>query len=302
MSSTSPDIIGDGPIERIVISCVTFDTVKITDPIKYYDATKAYLLHYCEEDSNYEEYFERVLEILGEYFDTSVNVYGDNDSKKGKPDLNNSSKVQNAEDPDKRMVKKLIVEDVNEPVFNFQNMLKVLFNIMSEERSSDSKSKNPIYVNISAGTSEYSAAALIASMMFDNVIVFSVFTKEHTVDNKNQKLYYDENGKFIGLARAVKDPTPINNFSIPRPDRNVVLSLRLYSEEEFPSATRMIEALKDKGLWGKPDGNLPNEKMRFQRQFIDRWLNEGLIEKKRRGEYLLTASGKFAVDTYYVNE
>jgi hypothetical protein len=65
-------------------------------------------------------------------------------------------------------------------------MPKVMFSIMSEERSSGSKNKNPIYVNISAGTSEFSAAALIASMVFDNVVVFSVFTKEHTIGDKKE--------------------------------------------------------------------------------------------------------------------
>lgn len=59
--------------------------------------------------------------------------------------------------------------------------------------------------------------------------------------------------------------------------------------------------LKNKGLWNKPDGGHPNEKMRFQRQFVDRWLKDGLIEKGGRGQYTLTAHGKFAIGMYYVD-
>ena len=92
--------------------------------------------------------------------------------------------------------------------------------------------------------------------------------------------------------------------------------------EKFPSATRMIDALKDYtcveggdvlNLWdwdADPDDvvgssaerKLSNEKMKFQRQFIDRWMNDGLIRRVGRGDYKLEPHGKFAIDTYYTNE
>lgn len=301
MSNGTSDRDMNGPIERIVISCVTFDTVKITDPIEYYDATKAYLLHYSNEGSTYSEYFNRVLEILDGRFDTAVRKYTGRRESAGE-EIIDFGKKPIGSDSGMKKVKKLMIKDVNEPVYDFQKMLKTIFSIMTEERATDPKSKNPIYVNISAGTSEFSAAALIASMMFENVVVFSVFTKEHTIRDDDRKLYYDEKGKFIGLSKAVKDPSPINSFSIPRPDKNEILSLRLYCEENFSSATKMIKALKSKGLWGPPDGDLPNEKMHFQRQFIDKWMNDGLIRRERRGKYSLTEHGEFAIKTYYVNE
>lgn len=72
----------------------------------------------------------------------------------------------------------------------------------------------------------------------------------------------------------------------------------------------MIKILEKNNLWRKLGETAPNpekdtlvnKKMRFQRQFIDKWVRDGLIEKESRGNYFLTAHGKFTIDTYYVGE
>lgn len=277
-------------IDRIVISCVTFETVMITDPIEHYDATRAYLVHYSKNDDEiYSMCFNRVLDILESSFNTIVFDYGMLEDEHYSGSIGTEIKKQ----------KNLKVIDVNgEKVYKFQDMLKVLFSIIRKERLISAK--NPIYVNISAGTSEFSAAALVASMMFDNIEAFSVGTKNYTIEGLEP--FKDKTtNEFIGLSKAVYPPRTINGFKVSLPEKNNILALRLYSEENFPSARKMIIALKEKSLWNKEDGNLPNEKMRFQRQFIDNWLDSGLIEKKGRGKYSLTPHGQFSIDTYYVD-
>lgn len=277
-------------IDRIVISCVTFDTVAVTDPIEHYDATKAYLIHYSKnEDDVYSVCFRRVLDILENNFNTNIFDYDMSEYGYDSGSIGTEIKKQ----------KRLTIIDVNnEKVYKFQDMLRALFSIIRRERSISDK--NPIYVNISAGTSEFSAAALVASMMFDNVEAFSVGTEKYTIEGLDP--YRDETTKeFIGLSRAVYPPRTINGFKVSLPEENNILALRLYSKMDFPSATKMIRSLKKNNLWNKPDGNLPNEKMRFQRQYIDNWLDNGLIEKRNRGHYSLTPHGQFAIDTYYVD-
>lgn len=192
---------------------------------------------------------------------------------------------------------------------------------MECERKDPESLKNPIYVNISAGTSEFSAAALIASMMFENVEVFSVPTNEFMI--KDDRLYNDEDNNFVGLAKSVKTPRPIKNFSISRPDKRLILSLRVYHEEGYPTSTRTIEALRDFTCtvndktfnlwdWDETDqSKIPhvyeksvtaNDKMKFQRQFIDKWMAENLIIRIGRGSYKLSSHGEFAINTYYTNE
>ena len=298
-------------VERIVISCITFDTVKITDPIIHYDATKAYLVHYCDKKRNgektfYNELFDTVLEILDEHYDTTLLEYNVEECRY--EDTQTGSETVMIDRPSKKLVKELTVVDVNEVVYDFNVMLKTVFSIMNFERKLDEDSKNPIYVNISAGSSEFSAAALMVSMMFDNVEVFSVHTKEHMI--KNEEHYY-ENGRFVGLAKSVKEPMPITNFTIPRPDKRLILSLKVYFNLGCLSATETIRKLKEYSytengekikLWDWSDKEQPNEKMIFQRQFIDRWVSEGFVNRISRGTYELTDHGRFTINTYYVNE
>ena len=312
------------PIERIIISCVTFDTVKITDPIEFYDATKAYLVHYFKKENRYELVYQRVLEMLDEKFDLTLMDY---DLEKGRCENkvhedNEKTPVTVSKDGKiNKIVKELSIVDVNQVVYDFQEMLKTMFSIMECERKDEDDLKNPIYVNISAGTSEFSAAALIASMMFENVEVFSVNASEYTVSDNS--LYSDENGKFIGLAKSVKEPYSIKSFSIPRPDRRLVLSLRIYHENGYPTAAKAIEALKTAtysvdgkifNLWDWED--TPQEekfkvqdekltakdKMKFQRQFIDKWMAEDFLIRVGRGSYKLSSHGEFTVETYYTTE
>ena len=194
ISSSSKSIRNTGrSVERIVISCVTFDTVKITDPIIHYDATKAYLVHYCNKEpikkkTFYNELYDTVLEILDEHYDMISLKFDVGGCRYEESPIGSETVL--IDRPSKKLVKELTVVDVNEVVYDFNVMLKTMFSIMNFERKLDEDSKNPIYVNISAGSSEFSAAALMASMMFDNVEVFSVHTEEHMVDDL--KKYYDE--------------------------------------------------------------------------------------------------------------
>ncbi len=313
ISSSSKSIRNTGrSVERIVISCVTFDTVKITDPIIHYDATKAYLVHYCNKEpikkkTFYNELYDTVLEILDEHYDMISLKFDVGGCRYEESPIGSETVL--IDRPSKKLVKELTVVDVNEVVYDFNVMLKTMFSIMNFERKLDEDSKNPIYVNISAGSSEFSAAALMASMMFDNVEVFSVHTEEHMVDDL--KKYYDENGRFVGLAKSVKEPMPITNFTIPRPDKGLILSLKVYFSLGCPSATETIRELKNYSytengeevkLWSWDKKELPNEKMIFQRQFIDRWVSEGLVDRISRGTYELTDHGRFTINTYYVNE
>jgi predicted transcriptional regulator len=48
---------------RVVISCVTFETVKITDPIKFYKADKVYLLHMADRKI-YKQFLDAVESTL----------------------------------------------------------------------------------------------------------------------------------------------------------------------------------------------------------------------------------------------
>lgn len=270
-----------GRRERIIISCVTFETVKITDPVKFYDATKVHLIHYVrdplsESGKIYTEFFERVCEIILENATIPVEIISH-------------------------------VENVND----FTSMLRTVLCIIEEENQKDEFPD--VFVNISAGTSEFSAAAAIASMMMPGTIPFSVSTTDYQVKNVRE-IFYDEETP-VGLTKSVRNPKCLPKYSVQIPDRNVVLGLRILNEMNKKKLSTkgpdVIRALRESGLWRREAGeiNLDNhgkikitrsDSVYYFRDFVDKWLSEGWVYRDEfRKRYFLTNEGKIVLDTFY---
>lgn len=272
-----------GRRERIMISCVTFETVKITDPIKFYDPTKVHLIHYVRDPSSekgkiYTEFYDRVCEIIKE---------------------NAAAPIE-------------IIEHI-EKVNDFTAMLRAVLQIIEKERSNEEPSD--IFVNISAGTSEFAAAAAIASMMMPGTIPFSVRTIEYKVKNVKDTFY--ENGKPIGQSRSVKDPKCLPKYTMPIPDRNLVLGLRILDDmntkKRLPKGPDMIKILKEKDLWRREteEDTSKNEhdakakvtrsdSVYYFRDYISKWLSEDWVYKDEfKKRYFLTDKGKIVLGTFY---
>ncbi len=167
---------------RVMICCVTFETVKVTQPIDYIKAEKIYILHFGNPGTVYAEFYDEVVRSLK---DKGIDQ----------------------------------VEEVNIEVYRFSILLEKLVSIMTKERVEG----NDVYVNISAGTSEFAAAATVAAMMVEGVKPFTVHVKKYTIPNEEgiRKAYF-ENDKPVGNAKEVRDPVPLPVFPIEMPPRDLV--------------------------------------------------------------------------------
>jgi len=267
--------------ERVMISCVTFETVKITEPIKFYDVNKVHLIHYIKNPGSdtgtvYREFYDEVCRLIGKNSDNRIEI-----------------------------------EEHEERVSQFLPMLRLIMKIIEKELNSEEPVD--LYINISAGTSEYTAAAVIASMMNSDVIPFSVGTDEYTVrDDKVRDAFYRD-GMPVGLTEKVFEPTIMPKYSMPMPEKNLVLGLRVLNEmikaKHNAKGPNVIKNLKEQGLWRRFDveydkhGNPKPEKgdsVYYHRDYVEKWLSKGWVEKddfyKR---YILTEEGKKIVDTFY---
>jgi hypothetical protein len=272
---------GSGRRERIVISCVTFETVKITDPINFYDATKVHLIHYVKDPSSdngkiYIEFCERVCEMILENATIPVEIIRH-------------------------------MENVND----FTTMLRTVLCIIEEENQKDEPSD--IFINISAGTSEYAAAAAIASMMMPGTIPFSVSTVDYQVKNVKETFY--ENDKPVGLTKSVRDPKCLPKYSVSIPDRNVVQGLRILDEMNKKKLSTkgpdVIRVLKESDLWRRDSGEITfdyrgmtkitrSDSVYYFRDFVDKWISNGWVYRDEfRKRYFLTDEGKIILDTFY---
>ncbi len=282
---------------RIMIACVTFETVKISDPVDYYEANKVYLIHHSSEKHPvYQEFYDRTVELI---------------------DRNSNGKVE--------------VIEVHKEVWKFGTMLRTVVGIIDSELASNPDCE--IYVNISAGSPEYTAAAAIGSMMYDEkyIVPFAVSGDEYTVqeDADIRKCYFEnemdmETGEGrlvpVGLSKSTKEPVKIPHFHIKKPSRELVLGLKIYKQHSEleggryrrVTAPAVIEDLKEAGLWNhsvdpSDSSKVKNEKssnaVYFHRDFIERWLKHRWVERDDTGKkYILTDEGRRVIDTFYTDE
>ncbi|MCL1811805.1 MAG: DUF6293 family protein [Methanomassiliicoccaceae archaeon] len=264
-----------GRKDRVVVSCVTFETFKIADPVAYYAATRVHLIHYTDQSNErnriYNEFYEQVCRMI----------------RKSMP---------NAE----------IIEH-EAMVFDFTVMLRTVLNILKEEGDAD------VFVNISAGTSEYTAAAVIASMMNPHTVPFSVSTKEYSIPDEELRRIYYSGGVPVGLAAATREPKALPHYRIDVPEEHLVAGLRILdakSKEGQTSGTVIIDALKSKEVWyrkGRPkDSDIERKRYEavcYQRDFVDKWKENGWIEKDRKTKrYFLTDTGKTVLGTFHTDD
>ena len=265
-----------GKKDRVVISCVTFEVAKIVEPIEYYEATRVHLLNTSKEGDIYREFLDEVCRRIGEYSKkTQIIKHVTQYDGDGNYDFN---------------------------VSDFSSVMREILCIIQGEVEEHGENNVEIYVNISAGTSEYSAASLIASMMFHgSTLPFTVSAEEYTVSKDKVREIYFENGVPVGQTKSCKTPRALSTYHIDRPDRDKVLALSVMKdqiEKGDSCAAKMMQILHEKNLfedYSKKDyNNKPEQKdiMRYQRNYIDFWLDNKWVEKQSKRRYKITELGE----------
>lgn len=257
------------------MSCVTFEVAKIVEPIRFYEATRVHLLH------------SPGTEIFREFYEEVERQVRDG--------------LPSAE----------IVPHRMSTVADFTLMMSEVLSIIQQERA---EGDADIYVNISAGSSEYTAAALLASMMFDSgVVAFNVPMAEYTVPaDRVRDVYYDGDTP-VGLTRHCREPVMIQAYRVEMPDMRKVVALKVLEDCITPKRTATARAVMERlhacGLLSDDNYRLqegsrspkPDQKstMYYQRNFIDVWLRNGWIERPSKNEIAITDRGKLVLDTFY---
>jgi hypothetical protein len=183
-------------------------------------------------------------------------------------------------------------------VYKFSDCLKELYKILHMEKEAG----NHVYVNI-FGTPAYSAAAMVACMMFDSVPFFAG-TKEYTI--ADPKKYYVK-GKPMGISREVWDPMELPTFHLEPPKEDVIKALRAWKERKdkgwVMTDTAIIEDLEKLGLMKKVREKggrkiSQNAKMLYRRRFLEKWLKNRWVKPIERGKYELTDYGMVVVEVF----
>lgn len=265
--------------KRVVIACVSFEVAMVVRPAVEYGADEIHLFHYIRSGNNpdaavYADFYDEVCRQLREQL----------------PKVN-------------------IIEHRDEPVYSFQPMLRALLGTVAGVRRDCPEAD--LFVNVSSGPSEFSAAAIIVAMMTPGASAFTVSTKEYTVSTPQLREAYYSNGRPVGLSAEVYSPRPLPSFFITKPDEGLVRALRVYADQrtrrEPVTAVTVIGLLREAGLWDytpvaadRKTEPKQKEVMYYQRHYIDSWVRLGWLDKPARGaKYDLTDAGQNIIDTFY---
>lgn len=264
-----------GKRDTVIIACVTFEVDKIVSPILHYEASRVHLLNTSSGEDIYSEFYDEVCDQISK--------------KSPKTEIVHHRSVY---DPDTGYGEFT--------VFDFQSVMNEVLCIIETERECCSDLPQ-IFVNISAGTSEYSAASLMASMMnYDIVKPFTVSAQEYAVPaDKIREVYYRD-GRPVGQTVKCRDPHSILSYPIEKPDENRVLALAILREQiglGDTCAATMMKRLNQAKLFDDYDvkyNDKPEQKdiMRYQRNFVDLWIKDGWIEKVSKRKTRITPEGE----------
>jgi hypothetical protein len=244
---------------RIVISCVTFETVKIVEPSIYFRADKVYLIHKADVKP-YDLFLDEVIRQF---------------KKEG-----------------------ISVETIREDIFHFQPLMKRLISIIREEKKNGNNVYVNIGAGSTMFIATALIASMMEGCITFNVGTEEYTVKDYEVyfeDGRPVGLTRKIHDPFplpdFRLERP--DPDLVDtlriwiDFTSSKGFRKTKDLVRLLEDKGY-----MGNVLDENNR--VKHGSV----MEFRRVYLDRWLKNGWIRKEGRGRYSLTDQGKMITEIF----
>lgn len=247
------------PNLRVVIDCVTFETVKIVDSAKHYKADKVYLFHKAEGEP-YSDFLEKVQNELDK---------NDIRYKSIKAEINDFSKIfrkliSTIEKERKRGNHVYVNVSAGPHVFCSAGLIACMM-----------KGGNPFY----ASTEKYTVQKEVYYEEGEPIGL----AKE--VDEPEEILCFNlptPNTKIVKGLRVWKREK----------DRGNIMSASNIIEK-LSKENLMNDIYED-----NREKVSQKATMKYRRNFLEKWLEKGWIKKEERGEYEMTEDGKRILDVF----
>lgn len=288
---------GSGKVDLVMVACVAKEVTMIVQPAIFYRVSRIHILNFVLRKNRDEAEVKR------------ARIYED-----VRDEVVSRLREEGME---------VVIHDTS-PTYMFSEMMREVFGILKEEKAR----KSTVFVNISGGTSEYAAAAAIASNMFDNTQLFSVGVKNSVESADELRASITRSGRIVGTTEDVWDPFSIEGFKIEPPDPDLLEALSVFSAVpiERRTNTRVVRELIERGIWKGLDEHSSRERrvegtslevydeakrrptdsdlyhrrknsenVRYQKMFVDKWKAKGWIEQDSRygsRKYDLTEEGR----------
>lgn len=262
-----------GRKDRVLIACLSLDVPLIVDPAVFYKAERIHLLSYDSGDSPiYEEFRRETVTQLRERL----------------PDV--------------------CIVDHGLDISDYRKVLREMLTIVriDEDEFTD------IYVNISSGTPEYSAAAMLLCMQYSDLTAFTVRAKERALKEEDIRRHFYRDGRPVGDVLSTEAPAKVVTFDPEKQDMDLITAMAVieeYSEKKsYVTFEDIIDGLTERGVWRytpntsrNRTNDLQKKRMHFRRNYIapmveKGWLTEDPIAKRR---FRVTEKGQAVIDVYH---
>ena len=271
--------IRSGRKERIVIECIMMDVPMVVEPAVHYEADTVHLIHYSRNHR------ENISEMYGRFFEEA------------RRQIRERSEAQ------------VMEHDAN--VYDFHAMMRTVLEIVSSDRKRTGGIMD-VYVNISAGSTEYSAAAMLVCMQNKTLTAFTVRTDEYMIRNEDIERLLYRDGRPVGFSATVEEPEMVVTFDPDRQDAQLVACLGVLKEVQSRKRnvyfSDLINGLKVLGAWnyepdrrrGKTDDE-QKELMHLKRAYMEPMVKKGWVVKNElvKGRWDITPEGEAIIEVYH---
>lgn len=208
--------------DKVMVACVVGEVTLITEPAIENNVDRIHLIHYIKPGDKREErarFYQR-------FYDAT------------------------AEELAKAGIE--VIEHSDAETYNFRRMMSKVYEILVEEAG---QKKSLVHVNLSGGTNEYAAAAAICSMMYKDVVVFTVGKgyDGRTTDYDQLMKNAMKDGKLVGSCSTIGGTYLVDKYPIDRPDDNLLKAFKIYSvisqSDHRNSNTVVIRNLVLQNVW-----------------------------------------------------
>jgi hypothetical protein len=269
-----------GKKERVVLSCLTTEVVKVVEPVRFYEATRARIIAYKGPGQTEREsmFYKMFLDEARSRIEWTGRT-------------------------------ELIIDYTD--ILNYEQVLRTILEIIAEERAR-SGDYIDIFINVSSGTPEFIASAMLVALQQPDIVAFSVRTKSRNMNFDKALEAYSVDGRPAGRTSEVFDPVMVMTFGSETPDERLVDCLAVISDLDAaaasPSFGTIIDRLKEEGIWDyTPEvkktrtDESQKERMYFRRNFIDPMVSKGWLveDHTKRNRYLPTKKGEAVIKVYH---
>lgn len=263
-----------GRRERVMIACLSLGIPEVTDPAVFYGAERVYLL--VDEVGN-----DPFSGIYGEFL----------------------AEVR------KQFKERLPGTYVSEHVLDTSDYHKVLRELLKIARGLE---EDDAYVNISSGTPEYSAAAMLLCMQNPSLTAFTVKAKPSSLEEDSIRELMYRGGRPVGLAGEVETPRKVATFDPEKQDMELVEAMAVigecYRDKSYVTYDDIIDGLTVKGIWryvpdskrGRTD-DVQKRRMYFRRTYINPMVEKGwlTLDPYAKRRFVVTEKGQAVIEVYH---